>query len=399
MRNLQLRYPGQIDTSDPVGFPYGKAKNVVVKGDGTGTPWESDLVNDFIGFMQALAVAGHEVPGSFGEKVGDSQLLNALRSLGLSGPSFTRRTADVGPVPYAPVSNVPLPLAAFDGTNLCYAIAASPRVKRYLTPDTTGQGGATIGVSNMADLLAAPGRLLVWDSAAGGTFVSTNSGLTWSAGGSAGANFTYGAYFAGPSAANLFVLAGTNQIKTSPTGTTWTTRTPASTFSVQRVLAGPNECLITHWSGGNGEVQRSTDGIAWSLSSLPSSVAGPDPRILLGHYNRVQKRWLAYADNTDTFWASPTGQVWTETGAIGTADPFSGRVKDLISFGRYWVALEAGGTPYVTADGTTWQRLNTATQLLAPWTKVVDLNGQLVLMGFYDGNIEFAYTNQLLRVF
>lgn len=71
-------YAGQIDTTDPVGYPYGKARNELVEDDGTGTPWEQDIVNDLLGFQQALLDYHGVAPSGVPEKVGTSQYLDAL---------------------------------------------------------------------------------------------------------------------------------------------------------------------------------------------------------------------------------------------------------------------------------------------------------------------------------
>jgi hypothetical protein len=75
--NPSIRYSGRTDTSDPA-YPRGKARNVAVVGDGTGTPWEKDLVNDLFGFQQALLGAALIVPSGTPDKVGASQYLDAV---------------------------------------------------------------------------------------------------------------------------------------------------------------------------------------------------------------------------------------------------------------------------------------------------------------------------------
>ena len=71
-------YPGKIDTSDPVGYPQGKAQNITTPGDGTGTPWEKSIVNDFLGFQQALLAEAQATPTGTPDKVGASQYLDAI---------------------------------------------------------------------------------------------------------------------------------------------------------------------------------------------------------------------------------------------------------------------------------------------------------------------------------
>lgn len=76
------RYAGKIDTSDPTGYPLGKAQNITVAGDGTGTPWEEAIVNDLFGFQQELLnKAGITIAGSgTPDKVGASEYFDAIRA-------------------------------------------------------------------------------------------------------------------------------------------------------------------------------------------------------------------------------------------------------------------------------------------------------------------------------
>jgi len=78
------KYPGQIVTAD-ANYPYGKARNVVSEGDGTGTPFEEDLVNDVFGFQQALLQEVSVAPSGTPDHANTSQYRDALKTL-------TRRT-------------------------------------------------------------------------------------------------------------------------------------------------------------------------------------------------------------------------------------------------------------------------------------------------------------------
>lgn len=77
--NPRTRYPAQTVTDGD--YTYGKARNITVAGDGTGTPWEADIVNDWFGFFQALLNAGDVVPGGTPDSASASQYLTALRQL------------------------------------------------------------------------------------------------------------------------------------------------------------------------------------------------------------------------------------------------------------------------------------------------------------------------------
>ena len=72
------KYPGKVKPADP-DYPYGSARNVSAPGDGTGTPWEKDLVNDTLGFHQALLTEAGITPTGDPDKVGGSQYLDAVK--------------------------------------------------------------------------------------------------------------------------------------------------------------------------------------------------------------------------------------------------------------------------------------------------------------------------------
>jgi len=74
------QYAAQITTGD-VGYPHGKAKNVVVTGDGSGTPLEQAWLNDLFGFQQALLDESGITPSGTPDQVGASQYLDALKAI------------------------------------------------------------------------------------------------------------------------------------------------------------------------------------------------------------------------------------------------------------------------------------------------------------------------------
>ncbi len=73
------RYAGQIAAD--ANYTYGKARNVIVSGDNTGTPFEEDLVNDIFGLQQALLDACGITPTNVPDTATVSQYLEALRVL------------------------------------------------------------------------------------------------------------------------------------------------------------------------------------------------------------------------------------------------------------------------------------------------------------------------------
>ncbi len=62
--NLVVRYGLQAEESSPQ-YPQGAGKNDAVPGDQTGTPFDKDLFNDILGFLQGLIVdAGITISGN-----------------------------------------------------------------------------------------------------------------------------------------------------------------------------------------------------------------------------------------------------------------------------------------------------------------------------------------------
>lgn len=74
------KYPGQTVTGDG-GYPHGKARNITVSGDGTGTPLEQAWLNDLWGLLQSLLEHAAITPSGTPDEVGASQYLTGLRQL------------------------------------------------------------------------------------------------------------------------------------------------------------------------------------------------------------------------------------------------------------------------------------------------------------------------------
>lgn len=87
--NPETLFAGKINPSD-ADYPYGSARNITTPGDGTGTPWDSALVNDLFGFQQALLNDAGIVPSGTPDKLGASQYLQSLfKSSGLVRANYT----------------------------------------------------------------------------------------------------------------------------------------------------------------------------------------------------------------------------------------------------------------------------------------------------------------------
>lgn len=112
-------YAGQIITDDP-GWPYGKARNEIIDGDGTGTPLEAEWVADLFGWQQALLDAASITPSGDPDKVGDSQYLDALQALFPAIGRMTTAEADIDALEASrvtgPASATDNAIARYDGT-------------------------------------------------------------------------------------------------------------------------------------------------------------------------------------------------------------------------------------------------------------------------------------------
>jgi hypothetical protein len=77
--NPYLRYPSNT-TAPSSAYPWGEARNVVVDGDGTGTPWREDILNDMWGFFQSIIQNAVGVtPDNNTDEVGASQYYDGMR--------------------------------------------------------------------------------------------------------------------------------------------------------------------------------------------------------------------------------------------------------------------------------------------------------------------------------
>jgi hypothetical protein len=77
---LHLRYPAQV-LGGGADYPFGQARNVTVPGDGTGTPFEADLLNDWLGFFQSILLFSGIGPNFAPDSCSNHQYLDAIRYL------------------------------------------------------------------------------------------------------------------------------------------------------------------------------------------------------------------------------------------------------------------------------------------------------------------------------
>lgn len=76
----ETQFPDKI-TPASVEYPLGKARNITLPSDGTGTPWKAAFANDVFGFQQALLSEAGIVASGTPDNVTNSQYLQSLRKL------------------------------------------------------------------------------------------------------------------------------------------------------------------------------------------------------------------------------------------------------------------------------------------------------------------------------
>lgn len=141
--NPAAEYPGQIITGLP-GFPYGKAVNVAVSGDGTGTPLEAKWLSDLFGFLQSLLVAATIVPSGSPDEVGASDYKNALDAL---YPAIGRMTTAETDINALEASRVTGPASATDEAFARFDSTTGKLIQNGVVKAT--DAGAVTGVSSL----------------------------------------------------------------------------------------------------------------------------------------------------------------------------------------------------------------------------------------------------------
>lgn len=184
--NPSTRYPGQVDTSDPTGYPYGKGKNITVPGDGTGTPWERDVISDIWGFFQAALDAAGITPSGTPDKVNASQVLDAIVALYAAytdesienvslQAAYLRSVALGETTPHIALANAALAIGGTAGAGLLTVNGLTGRVGVSSGLDVEGGIAVADGTVNVG------GGAATIDQAGRGTFedlqVNTNAAI------------------------------------------------------------------------------------------------------------------------------------------------------------------------------------------------------------------------------
>lgn len=80
MINIGAAYPTKTAGATSA-YPLGSARNVTTPGDGTGTPWAANVLNDWLGFQQAAIGDAGITPSGAPDTATASQMLEALKDI------------------------------------------------------------------------------------------------------------------------------------------------------------------------------------------------------------------------------------------------------------------------------------------------------------------------------
>ena len=400
--NPSAAYPGQIDTtSDPAGYPFGAAQNDAVIGDGLGTPLERGWVKDLFGFLQALLVQAGLTPSGTPDKVGASQYLTALTTLGdvrsklalyksqaVNWPERASFSDSGGSSPpgigWAPdlgVNGGGLWVLQSGSSNGVYT---SEDGELWTNRGFLGSASFTNPCISYGKINGSSGFLLSQNSNPGVYYTSTD-GVTWN-------SITTAAVPANPVSAwngSLWVMAGNaGVIYTSPTGlaNTWTARTTPAGW-----IAGCGGARKIVWNGAlfviiplasYGKFLTSPDGITWTERT---TVSGIWHGLAYSSYDGL---WLASSDGTGLV-ASVDGLTWF---LQNTAQPSN----DLAVNGPAWVMATTnalgGGVMYSVDKGATWQKVAVGNHrtITAGWGRVLMGDGRFMVAHGDASKIEMA---------
>lgn len=372
--NPSTVYPAQVDTTDPTGYPLGKARNINAVGDGSGFPLEKTWVNDLLGFEQALLAAAAITPNGAPDRVGASQYLNAIQALIAAGANQSQIRMQLqnwperarAVLPGFGADNGPAVIAWGNGLS---GTATKSRFCAFGGQGTCAysddgsfwtQGAFNPGLFNRPQCMdfgfvAGQNVFLVGDSASGSVWSSPDGGKTpWSEHPS-GVVSTVTAMAYSPTVG--WVIGGTGEVAVSSNGTAWGA-------GLVSLWAGKKIAKIV-WNGSIfmamssdivDAVLTSTDGVSWLVRNVGAFDAW---RGLV--WSSTLSMWLLVG--TGYVFKSPDGVTWTNCSNSGHPSPtgYASPVGLATLNGAFVAPIVSGvlgGMMFSTDLGTTWTRVS-----------------------------------------
>jgi len=358
--NLLTQFPTQMDGTDLGNYPYGKARNIVVPGDGTGSPWVAAVLNDIFGFQQKLLTEAGISPSGNPETILASNYWDALiNAIDANVPLPS--TIEIGdPVRgilwtlntnHSPTGSKQWNGVAYGKDGRFVAVAITGGADRVMYSPDGGLNwftGNLITANDWRKVAYSPtlDRFVAVASSGAGNraMTSDDGGLNWTVWGTPANNEWWDVCWGD----GLFVavstgVAGTgNRVMTSADGAAWTIRTSAADHDWQSVAYGGGKYVAVAASGAGTRVMESSDAITWTLrfsaaDNLWRSVA----------YNPTYNRFAAVS-SVGVMTSDNGGVSWT----IRTA-PSQVWVSVIWARNRL-IAVSTSGEVMTSKDGITW---------------------------------------------
>jgi hypothetical protein len=403
-------YPGQIDATDPTGYPYGAPRNDVVIGDGQGTPLEKTWIKDLFGFEQALLSAAGLVPNAVPEKVGTSQYLDAIKSVSdararlalqksqaMNWPERAVTTYEGVPVnsplciAWAPDIGVAIEGKLFVAFSKALVVQTSEDGNLWTARSTIGSGAFDNPCVAYGKIGVTPGFLITYAGPLG--CATSLDAISWS---NVSATTPAHGVAAYSSSLSLWVIAGdSGALYTSTDTLTWTARTtPAGWIAgcggVKRVVFANGLFVILPLASYN-KVLTSPDGINWTERTLTGTLLWTGLA-----YSAADGMWMATNSNAGNCNVSSDGLTWTAPAGVNYTTG-----TDLAVNGSLWVMTTSngncGGIAWTTDKGASWTRgpaVGNHRIATAGWNRVLAADNRFIV-GHHRGDvIEFALSQR-----
>lgn len=347
-----VRYPGQIATDSS--YPLGKAKDVAVDGDGTGTPWEKDLANDIFGLQQGLLVESHMVPSFVPDTALVSDYVKAVHAIAAQNVQANAIANHVKRTPAGGFS-AQFEAIAWSGSRWI-AVGQAGAIQRSDDGETWTQCTADASYTGTFLGVYADSSVCIAVGWSGEIQTSTDNGVTWTRRNSTGDDL-YDVKRQG--LASVFVAVGiAGTIRTSANlGATWTLRTPDAGYTGSfNALCVQNTRFIAVGSGG--EIQVSDDGITWTHKTAGGAfnltfwgVAAQVSGGLVAA--KIIAVGAAFGGHAMIQTSSDGGDTWV---VQTPADAYGGLFADVLWTGQIWLAISGDddGVLQYSPNGTRW---------------------------------------------
>jgi hypothetical protein len=412
-------YPAQVNTTDPTGYPYGRARNVSAIGDGTGTPLEEQWVSDLFGFQQALLSAAGLTPSGSPDKVGASQYLDALKTVSRRAEQlhdafrFTRTDLGVGSSSLTRLSAVQQTGGIGAPVNRQKSILVSGASSGGLAQSALLNDGTNppLALNSLAGsaLTSAPASdsfgVFFAGLSAGSAIKSPDGGSTSSAVTVTGASTQLS--WVGCTASHYLAFErSTSKLYVSTAlGGTWTSTTLGTIADIVNDLitdgAGTWVLIVTGVGGATYALQSVDDGASWASVSIAGSANGAG-----GAWSADWQRFVVI-DGLGKLWSSPDGATWTlvkTMAALASGTLVTGFGQNTVaacgpaiacvanrganSLGKY-----AQGIAYTLDRGANWNEVYIGATTNKPITNLIAANGRLFAIdgsNLYQGGVLIA---------